>query len=179
MGIPVQGLYMSDEIGFGQVSRLENSSINSNEAAEGIDFGVAVNLDGKKVRVAKKAPIYGVAIRRSYTKSEYFDEKEVENDKWGDGEVVGVLRDGTVNVRLSGDVKQGETATIDANGLFKTAVAGDVGVGTFMSDGRSGKGAEVQIRVAVPTVEVTPSNPSNPSTPASTKTSNYSSKESE
>lgn len=176
MGIPVQGLYMSDEIGFGQVSRLESSSINSNEAAEGIDFGVAVNLDGKKVRVAKKAPIYGVAIRRSYTKSEYFDETEVENDKWSDGEVVGVLRDGTVNVRLSSDVKQGETATIDANGLFKTAVAGDVGVGTFMSDGRSGKGAEVQIRVAVPTIDVTPSNPS---TPASTKTSNFSSKESE
>lgn len=176
MGIPVQGLYMSDDIGYGQVSRLENSSINSNEAAESIAFGVAVNLDGNKVRVAKKAPVYGVAIRRSYTKSEYFKEDEMENDTWTEGDVVGVLRDGTVKVHLSGDVKQGETATIDANGYFKTATSGDVGVGTFMSDGRSGKGAEVQIRVAVPTIDVTPSTPATPSTKQS---SNLNSKESE
>lgn len=177
MGIPVQGLYMSDDTGYGQVSRLESSSINSNEAAEPIDFGVAVNLDGKKVRVAKKAPVYGVAIRRSYTKSEYFDETEVENDKWGEGEVVGVLRDGTVKVRLSEDVKQGETATIDATGKFKTAVPGDTAVGIFMSDGRAEKGAEVQIRVALPTIDVTPSTPSTP--PTTKQTDNLNSKESE
>lgn len=147
MAIPNGRLYHDDPLSAGTIATIEPSTINTENAGAEIDFGTAVTMkDGKAVQ-ATKAPIYGVALKRTYIDSDHFYDEEIQNDHWKIGETLGVLRDGTIAVPISGDVDRGDDATVDANGKFKTAGAGDVVVGVFLSSANDGDTANLQTRV--------------------------------
>lgn len=154
--IPDGKLYMDGQLGAGTVATLEDSSVNTLTAGGPIGFGTAVTIkDGKAVQAAG-APIYGVALKRTYMNADHFYQEDIDNDKWGEGEVLGVLRDGTIAVPVSADVDAQENATVDANGQFKPAGASDTVVGVFLSSANAGETAQLQTRVqlAQPTSSV-------------------------
>lgn len=156
--IPDGKLYMDGQLGAGTVATLEDSSVNTLTAGGPIGFGTAVTIkDGKAVQAAG-APIYGVALKRTYMNADHFCQEDIDNDKWGEGEVLGVLRDGTIAVPVSADADAQENATVDANGQFKPAGASDTVVGVFLSSANAGETAQLQTRVqlAQPTSQAAP-----------------------
>ena len=156
--IPDGKLYMDGQLGAGTVATLEDSSVNTLTAGGPIGFGTAVTIkDGKAVQAAG-APIYGVALKRTYMNAGHFYQEDINNDKWGEGEVLGVLRDGTIAVPVSADADAQENATVDANGQFKPAGASDTVVGVFLSSANAGETAQLQTRVqlAQPTSQAAP-----------------------
>ena len=162
--IPDGKLYMDGQLGAGTVATLEDSSVNTLTAGGPIGFGTAVTIkDGKAVQAAG-APISGVALKRTYMNANHFYQEDIDNDKWGEGEVLGVLRDGTIAVPVSADADAQENATVDANGQFKPAGASDTVVGVFLSSANAGETAQLQTRIqlAQPASPATNSNTQDP-----------------
>lgn len=148
MGIIPDGkLYMGSQLGAGTVATLEDSSVNTVTAGGPIGFGTAVTISNGKAVQAAGAPIYGVALKRTYLNGDHFFQEDIDNDKWSEGEVLGVLRDGTISVPVSTDVDEQESATVDANGQFKPAGTSDTVVGVFLSSANAGETAQLQTRV--------------------------------
>lgn len=147
MAIPDGRLYHDGPLSAGTIATIEPSTINTENAGAEICFGTAVIIKEGKAVPATKAPIYGVALKRTYIDSDHFYDEEIQKDKWKIGETLGVLRDGTIAVPVSGDVDRGDNATVDATGNFKTAGAGDAIVGVFLSSANSGDTANLQTRV--------------------------------
>lgn len=147
MAIPDGRLYHDDPLSAGTIATTEPSTINTENAGAEIGFGTAVAMKDGKAVPATKAPIYGVALKRTYIESDHFYENDIQNDCWKVGETLGVLRDGTIAVPVSGDVDRGDDATVDATGKFKAAGAGDVVAGVFLSSANNGDTANMQTRV--------------------------------
>lgn len=147
MAIPDGKLYHDGSLSAGTIATIEPATINTENAGAEIGFGTAVTMSNGKAVPATKAPIYGVALKRTYTDSDHFYDNDIQNDKWKIGETLGVLRDGTIAVPVSGDVDRGDDATVDATGKFKEAGAGDVVVGVFLSSANDGDTANLQTRV--------------------------------
>lgn len=147
MAIPDGRLYLDGQLGAGEVATIEPSTVNTENAGADINFGAGVVLKDGKVVPATKAPIYGVALRRTYVNGDHFYDETIENDHWNTGEDLGVLRDGTIAVPISDDVDRGENATVDAQGNFKPAGASDTVVGVFLSAGNKGGTANLQTRI--------------------------------
>ena len=157
MGIIPDGkLYMDDQLGAGTVATLEDSSVNTVTAGGPIGFGTAVTISNGTAVQAAGAPIYGIALKRTYLNADHFYQEDIDNDKWSEGEVLGVLRDGTIAVPVSADVDEQESATVDSNGQFKPAGANDPVVGVFLSSANAGETAQLQTRIqlAQPTSSV-------------------------
>lgn len=144
MAIPDGTFYQSNQLGNGSIGNIETAAINSETAGGAIAFGQGVNISGGKVVAATAAPIYGVALKRTYVNSDEINDSAT--DAWAAGETVGVLRDGTVAVPLTGDVNKGDSATVSGAG-FKTAGASDAVVGTFLTTASNGGTALLQTRV--------------------------------
>lgn len=147
MAIPDGRLYHDGPLSAGTIATIEPSTINTENAGAEIDFGTAVTMKDGKAVPATNAPIYGVALKRTYIDSDHFYDEEIQNDHWKIGETLGVLRDGTIAVPVSGDVDRGDDATVDVNGKFKAAGAGDVVVGVFLNSANDGDTANLQTRV--------------------------------
>lgn len=147
MAIPDGRLYHDGPLSAGTIATIEPSTVNTENAGAEIGFGTAVTIKDGKVVPATKAPIYGVAIKRTYIDSDHFYDAEIQKDKWKIGETLGVLRDGTIAVSVSSDVDYGDNATVDTTGKFKTASAGDDVVGVFKSSANNGSVANLQTRV--------------------------------
>lgn len=146
MAIPDGQLYHDGALGAGRVATTERATVNGAVAAEEVGFGKAVALKGNQAVVATAAPIYGVAVRRSYTR--FYDFKgDNGTDAWQKGETVGVLREGTVAVQISEDVDAGKAATVASAGTFKSAGSADKAVGIFLTSGDKGGTANMQIRI--------------------------------
>lgn len=142
MAIPVEPFYQPSSLGAGHVATTQPVVANSDVAAADIKYGQAVTIKDGAVIPATAAPIYGVALKRSYMDTDRFIDPK--DDTWHTGETLAVLREGTVAVPLSADVNKGEGATIDANGLFKPASGSDVLVGIFTSSGNTDDTAFLQ-----------------------------------
>lgn len=148
MGIIPDGkLYMDGQLGAGTVATLEDSNVNTVTAGGPIGFGTAVTISNGEAVQAAGAPIYGVALKRTYLNADYFFQEDIDNDKWAEGEILGVLRDGTISVPVSADVDEQESATVDANGQFKPAGTSDTVVGVFLSSANAGETAQLQTRI--------------------------------
>lgn len=174
MGIIPDGkLYMDGQLGAGTVATLEDSSVNTVTAGGPIGFGTAVTISNGEAVQAAGAPIYGIALKRTYLNADHFYQEDIDNDKWAEGEVLGVLRDGTIAVPVSADVDEQESATVDANGQFKPAGTSDTVVGVFLSSANAGETAQLQTRIqlAKPTGSAT-----SPATGSTTGSSNSTSK---
>lgn len=142
MTIPIEGLYQNGSLGAGKPATTQTQTVNTETAGAPISYGQAVALQAGKVVPANAAPIYGVALARSYVDSEHFT--DTQTDTWKAGETLGVLREGTIAVPLSADVNKNEAATVDANGQFKPAGDTDAVVGLFTTTGNSGDTAFLQ-----------------------------------
>lgn len=147
MAIPDGQLYSDGHLGAGTVATLEDSSVNTVVAGAPIKFGQAVSIANGQAVPATSGPIFGIALKRDYVDGDDFAPATLDNDQWGVGEAVPVLRDGTVSALISGDVDENDNATVGADGLFKTAGATDEVVGTFLSEGDAGGVADVQTRI--------------------------------
>ena len=147
MPIPEGKLYQDGNLGAGTVATLEPAIINSETAGADINFGTGVTIEDGKVVPATKGKIFGVALKRTYSMTDNFDESAVQADHWYTGETFGVLRDGTISVPISSDVDVNDMAAVDADGKFKTAGTGDEVVGVFLSAGNEGSTANMQTRI--------------------------------
>lgn len=144
MGIPNGTMYHDGHLSAGTVER--GYEVLTESAGADIPFGAGVVFKDGNVVPATKAPIYGVAVKRSYLDVDHFYDKDIENDKWHAGEALGVLTDGTINVPVSADVDRGQLATVDAKGLFKPTTGSDAVVGRFLSSADNGSTARVLVR---------------------------------
>lgn len=147
MAIPDGKLYSDGTLSAGTVATIEDSIVNTESAGADINFGSGVVLQDGKVVPATKAPIYGVALKRTYINGDHFYDATIDGDHWEAGENLGVLRLGTISVPISDDVDRGENATVDAQGNFKPAGASDTVVGVFLSDGNNGGTASMQTSI--------------------------------
>lgn len=147
-GIPDGRLYHDDSLSAGTVaSPWDLTSVNTEHAGADIAFGGAVTFKEGKVVPAASGAIYGIALKRTYVDGDNLFEETIANDKWKNGETLGVMRDGTAWVPISEDVDRGDNAAVDANGNFKPATDKDTVVGIFTSDGDKGTTAELQTRI--------------------------------
>ncbi|QHJ84857.1 MAG: hypothetical protein [Bacteriophage sp.] len=173
MSIPISPLYMDNGRGAGHVSTGEPAVVDAVEAGSDIAFGAPVTRVGDKVMQAKAGDsFYGIALNREPSHSQYMTQAEIELDGWKEGEVVGVLRDGSIDSITCEDVLSGTLATFDDNG-FKQAKTGDNVVGIFKADGKKGEYAEIQTRVQFapvpcPATATAPSNSSSSGSNSST-----------
>ena len=148
MAIPDGTLYHGGPHSAGSPADVfDDHTVNTEHAGDAINFGSAVVLKDGDAVTASQAPIYGIALKRTYVDAADLTEESINNDKWKAGETLGVAREGTWWVPISEDVNRGDNATVDANGKFKPASSSDKIVGMFLSDGDKGSTATVQIRV--------------------------------
>lgn len=171
MAIPDGKLYSDGTLSAGTVATIEDSIVNTESAGADINFGAGVVLQNGKVVPATKAPIYGVALKRTYINGDHFYDATIDGDHWEAGENLGVLRLGTISVPISDDVDRGENATVDAQGNFKPAGASDTVVGVFLSDGNKGGTASMQTSIQLASGTSSASSTSSNTSTGSTGTS--------
>ncbi len=144
MAIPDGKLYDDGVMGAGAVAGTGPTTINTEKAGAAVGFGLGVALSNGKAVPATTAPIYGVSVRRNYTVGYALNDATKDADAYHEGEAMGVLREGSVAVQISGDVEAGDNATVDATGKFKEAASGDTIVGVFRTTGKAGSTAVLQ-----------------------------------
>lgn len=144
MAIPDGKLYDDGVLGAGAVAGTGPTTINTEKAGAAVGFGLGVTLSAGKALPATTAPIYGVSVRRNYTVGYALNDTTKDADTYQEGEAMGVLREGSVAVQISGDVEAGDNATVDSTGKFKEAASGDTIVGVFRTAGKSGETAVLQ-----------------------------------
>lgn len=145
MPIPVGKLYQKKELGNGTVATVEDNTVDTVTAGADINFGAPVDIQNGKAVTATKAPIFGIAVKRSWIEGEHY--YDLDKDHWYQGEQVGVLRKGGIQVPVSDDVNRYDQATVNADGTFKTVANGDQVVGRFTTDGNKGESATIQVNL--------------------------------
>ena len=144
MAIPDGKLYDDGVWGAGAVAGTGPTTINTEKAGTAVGFGLGVALSNGKAVPATAAPIYGVTVRRNYTVGYTLNDATKDADAYQEGEAMGILREGSIAVQISGDVEAGDNATVDATGKFKEAASGDTIVGVFRTTGKAGSTAVLQ-----------------------------------
>lgn len=145
--IPDGELYNTDPISAGTVSDLETAVINTEQVGQPVGYGQGVQINNGMVVPATKGHIFGVAVKRDHTNADHLYPELMENEKWEQGEMIGVLRDGTIYVPVNVDVNANENAAVDTDGNFKVAGTSDQIVGVFLSSANAGSTARLQTRI--------------------------------
>lgn len=153
--IPDGELYNTDPISAGTVSDLETAVINTEQVGQPVGYGQGVQIKDGTVIPATKGHIFGVAIKRNHTNADHLYPQLMANEKWEQGEMIGVLRDGTIYVPVNVDVNANENAAVDTDGNFKVAGASDSVVGVFLSSANAGSTARLQTRIQLANDAVT------------------------
>lgn len=145
--IPDGELYNTDPISAGTVSDLETAVINTEQVGQPVGYGQGVQIKDGMVVPATKGHIFGVAVKRYHTNADHLYPDLMANEKWQQGEMIRVLRDGTIYVPVNVDVNANENAAVDTDGNFKVAGASDSVVGVFLSSANAGSTARLQTRI--------------------------------
>lgn len=145
--IPDGELYNTDPISAGTVSDLETAVINTEQVGQPVGYGQGVQINNGMVVPATKGHIFGIAVKRYHTNADHLYPDLMANEKWEQGEMIGVLRDGTIYVPVNVDVNANENAAVDTNGNFKVAGTSDSVVGVFLSSANAGSTARMQTRI--------------------------------
>lgn len=153
--IPDGELYNTGSISAGTVSDLETAVINTEQVGQPVGYGQGVQIKNGTVIPATKGHIFGVAIKRYHTNADHLYPQLMANEKWEQGEMIGVLRDGTIYVPVNVDVNANENAAVDTDGNFKVAGASDSVVGVFLSSANAGSTARLQTRIQLANDAVT------------------------
>lgn len=153
--IPDGELYNTDPISAGTVSDLETAVINTEQVGQPVGYGQGVQINNGMVVPATKGHIFGVAVKRDHTNADHLYPELMANEKWEQGEMIGVLRDGTIYVPVNVDVNANENAAVDTDGNFKVAGTSDQIVGVFLSSANAGSTARLQTRIQLANDAVT------------------------
>ena len=153
--IPDGELYNTDPISAGTVSDLETAVINTEQVGQPVGYGQGVQIKDGTVIPATKGHIFGVAVKRHHTNADHLYPELMANEKWEQGEMIGVLRDGTIYVPVNVDVNANENAAVDTDGNFKVAGTSDSVVGVFLSSANAGSTARLQTRIQLANDAVT------------------------
>ena len=153
--IPDGELYNTDPISAGTVSDLETAVINTEQVGQPVGYGQGVQINNGMVVPATKGHIFGIAIKRYHTNADHLYPDLLKGEKWEQGEMIGVLRDGTIYVPVNVDVNANENAAVDTDGNFKVAGASDSVVGVFLSSANAGSTARLQTRIQLANDAVT------------------------
>ena len=165
MAIPDGELYNTGELAPGQLATIERATINAEQAVAPIGFGQGVAIKDGLVVPATGGNIFGVALRRTYLNADHLTQENIDADKWQTGELLGVVREGTIQVPINEDVNENENAAIDKDGNFKPAGASDTVVGVFLGSGNKGGTARMQTRIQLSNTSVTGSGLQNANAP--------------
>ena len=167
--IPDGELYNTGSISAGTVSDLETAVINTEQVGQPVGYGQGVQIKDGMVVPATKGHIFGIAVKRYHTNADHLYPDLMANEKWEQGEMIAVLRDGTIYVPVNVDVNANENAAVDTDGNFKVAGASDSVVGVFLSSANAGSTARLQTRIQLANDAVTGTGIEDPnSTQAST-----------
>lgn len=167
--IPDGELYNTGSISAGTVSDLETAVINTEQVGQPVGYGQGVQIKDGTVIPATKGHIFGIAVKRYHTNADHLYPDLMANEKWEQGEMIAVLRDGTIYVPVNVDVNANENAAVDTDGNFKVAGASDSIVGVFLSSANAGSTARLQTRIQLANDAVTGTGIEDPnSTQAST-----------
>lgn len=153
--IPDGELYNTDPISAGTVSDLETAVINTEQVGQPVGYGQGVQIKDGMVVPATKGHIFGIAVKRYHTNADHLYPDLMANEKWEQGEMIAVLRDGTIYVPVNVDVNANENATVDTDGNFKVAGTSDSVVGVFLSSANAGSTARLQTRIQLANDAVT------------------------
>ena len=153
--IPDGELYNTDPISAGTVSDLETAVINTEQVGQPVGYGQGVQIKDGTVIPATKGHIFGIAIKRYHTNADHLYPDLLKGEKWEQGEMIAVLRDGTIYVPVNVDVNANENAAVDTDGNFKVAGASDSVVGVFLSSANAGSTARLQTRIQLANDAVT------------------------
>lgn len=145
--IPDGELYNTDPISAGTVSDLETAVINTEQVGQPVGYGQGVQINNGMVVPATKGHIFGIAVKRDHTNADHLYPDLMANEKWEQGEMIAVLRDGTIYVPVNVDVNANENAAVDTDGNFKVAGTSDQIVGVFLSSANAGSTARLQTRI--------------------------------
>ena len=153
--IPDGELYNTGSISAGTVSDLETAVINTEQVGQPVGYGQGVQIKDGMVVPATKGHIFGIAVKRYHTNADHLYPDLMSNEKWEQGEMIAVLRDGTIYVPVNVDVNANENAAVDTDGNFKVAGASDPVVGVFLSSSNAGSTARLQTRIQLANDAVT------------------------
>ena len=153
--IPDGELYNTGSISAGTVSDLETAVIDTEQVGQPVGYGQGVQIKDGTVIPATKGHIFGVAVKRYHTNADHLYPDLMANEKWEQGEMIAVLRDGTIYVPVNVDVNANENAAVDTDGNFKVAGASDLVVGVFLSSANAGSTARLQTRIQLANDAVT------------------------
>ena len=153
--IPDGELYNTGSISAGTVSDLETAVIDTEQVGQPVGYGQGVQIKDGTVIPATKGHIFGVAVKRYHTNADHLYPDLLKDEKWEQGEMIGVLRDGTIYVPVNVDVNANENAAVDTDGNFKVAGASDSVVGVFLSSANAGSTARLQTRIQLANDAVT------------------------
>ena len=145
--IPDGELYNTGSISAGTVSDLETAVIDTEQVGQAVGYGQGVQIKDGAVIPATTGHIFGVAVKRYHTNADHLYPDLMKDEKWEQGEMIGVLRDGTIYVPVNVDVNANENAAVDTNGNFKVAGTTDQIVGVFLSSANAGSTARMQTRI--------------------------------
>lgn len=179
--IPDGELYNTGSISAGTVSDLETAVINTEQVGQPVGYGQGVQIKDGTVIPATKGHIFGVAVKRYHTNADHLYPDLMANEKWEQGEMIAVLRDGTIYVPVNVDVNANQNAAVDTDGNFKVAGTSDSVVGVFLSSANAGSTARLQTRIQLANDAVTgtgiedpnstQANTTKPATPAQSSSS--------
>ncbi|AKG66643.1 structural cement protein Gp24 [Lactobacillus helveticus] len=155
MGIPDGLLYGNPELGAGEIATIDDVTKTTEQAGTDIGFGQGVQIKNGLIVPATAGNIYGIAVRRTHVDADHLTPEAIASDEWHKGELLGVVREGTVAVPLSADVNSRENAAVDSNGNFKPAGPSDTVVGVFLSSGNKGGTARLQTTIQLTNTAVT------------------------
>lgn len=153
--IPDGELYNTGSISAGTVSDLETALIDTEQVGQPVGYGQGVQIKDGTVIPATKGHIFGIAVKRYHTNADHLYPDLMANEKWEQGEMIGVLRDGTIYVPVNVDVNANENAAVDTDGNFKVAGTSDSVVGVFLSSANAGSTARLQTRIQLANDAVT------------------------
>lgn len=153
--IPDGELYNTGSISAGTVSDLETAAINTEQVGQPVGYGQGVQIKDGMVVPATKGHIFGIAVKRYHTNADHLYPDLMANEKWEQGEMIAVLRDGTIYVPVNVDVNANENAAVDTDGNFKVAGTNDSVAGVFLSSANAGSTARLQTRIQLANDAVT------------------------
>ena len=153
--IPDGELYNTGSISAGTVSDLETAVIDTEQVGQPVGYGQGVQIKDGTVIPATKGHIFGIAVKRYHTNADHLYPDLMANEKWEQGEMIAVLRDGTIYVPVNVDVNANENAAVDTDGNFKVAGTSDSVVGVFLSSANAGSTARLQTRIQLANDAVT------------------------
>ncbi|EGO5846001.1 hypothetical protein KJZ24_01360 [Enterococcus faecalis] len=147
MTIPYPEKYMKPELGVGKLADYQDVQADSLVVgAEGLGFGVGVQVKENVATAYKDGKFYGVSYAKNYVEEiPYGDVEKI--GKYKEHEMVPILRKGSIWVKVNEDVLAGEDAKVLNGGNFGKATTSDTVIGTFKTTASSGNLAILQINL--------------------------------